>query len=192
MIDGFVLAGGDSKRLGRDKSNLLFKGRTLLDYSIDNLSAAGFRVRISAGNFSEAMHGGIPIVTDRKEGIGPLGGIYSSLLAAESDYIIVHSCDTPLIPGSYFTMLPELMENADIVVPADSGRQVHLLSGSYSQKCLPKIIEQINRSRFSVRELMGNPDLKVRLLNPIEHGMTDSAFLNINTEEDYQELLKHQ
>jgi molybdopterin-guanine dinucleotide biosynthesis protein A len=95
-----------------------------------------------------------------------------------------------LVPAVFFQKLENWSPGFDIVIPQDSGGQLHPLSGTYSKNCLPAIEELANQKYGRVLQLLESPRLKTRILKSEEHGLNRELFLNVNTHEDYRELLR--
>ncbi|WP_422060696.1 molybdenum cofactor guanylyltransferase [Sphingopyxis sp.] len=103
-IAGVVLAGGRSARFGSDKADALYRGRTLIDWSIAALEPHCEAIFVS-GRDHPALTG----VADRpKSGLGPLGGLAGAMQAAEASgftHILSLPCDTPEVPSSLLERL---------------------------------------------------------------------------------------
>lgn len=82
---GFVLAGGQSSRMGRDKALELFGGRSLIEIALETLRQAGVDAAI-AGARSE-LSGFAPVVEDREPDQGPLAGICAALSATSAERV---------------------------------------------------------------------------------------------------------
>src|SRR5271155_5483314 len=94
LMSGFVLAGGRSSRMGRDKTLLPVKGGTLIQqvaWSV--LHAAGDVTIVAPPERYAAL--GSPVIADRLPGCGPLGGGFSSLSTPHSDWNLIAACDMP-------------------------------------------------------------------------------------------------
>lgn len=104
---GFVLAGGQSSRMGRDKALLHFAGRPLIARALELLREARLPAAIagvsSAANSSLATYA--PIVLDPQPGLGPLAGICAALEAASSHFVVFLPVDLPLLPPSLIAYL---------------------------------------------------------------------------------------
>ena len=96
---GVVLAGGRSTRLGQDKIRLRLPGdgRDMLARTADLLAARTDGVVVSCRRSSAiAESGGLRVIPDEEEGLGPLGGVQSALRALREP-ILVLSCDLPFM-----------------------------------------------------------------------------------------------
>lgn len=106
-IGAVVLAGGGSRRFGRDKAEEIFRGRRLIDWSIDALRPFAQPIFIAGRS-----HAGLPSVTDRpRAGLGPLGGLAGALRAAGDagrSHLLSLPCDTPELPAGLLLHLCDL------------------------------------------------------------------------------------
>src|SRR3981081_3648056 len=91
-----VLAGGESRRMGRPKAWLEVGDTFLLRHVVDNLASAFAEVLVSFAE-PEQLEQPVPyrIVFDRKHGAGPLAGLEAGLLAARNDVTFAVDCDMP-------------------------------------------------------------------------------------------------
>lgn len=109
-ISGYVLAGGASSRLGRDKVLLPWNdwmGGTLLDHAVVRLQQVCATVSV-CGNRSdlrEYLPPSIEIIRDAIAGCGPLGGIVAALESSETQWNLLLAVDLPLIPVEFLQRL---------------------------------------------------------------------------------------
>lgn len=177
---GAVLAGGLSRRMGRDKASIAFAGETLL----------GRAVRLLSGLFDEVLVVGrdgtgdakLRFVADVAPGRGPLGGIVTALAASASPWTFVCACDMPFLDESLVLRLWELASSAPgapAVCPRLNGAD-EPLAAFYSRSALPSAQDALNRGRLSAREwLLGLGALRLEL----EPGSREArALVNVNTE----------
>lgn len=124
MLSGLVLAGGHSKRMGRDKASLkLADGRTLLQRQVEMLRAAGAAlVQISLRSGSEVKMEGANFVVDNIAEGGPLAGIAAGLRAAPAGLVMVLAVDMPMITETHLRRLLEMATSAQGVVPMLAGK----------------------------------------------------------------------
>jgi len=95
-VTGYVLAGGRSTRMGRDKALLELGGTTLIELAVQKLSAVVSKVRILGSRPEFKAYA--PMVGDLQEGCGPLGGLEAALADTTTDWILVLPVDMPFVP----------------------------------------------------------------------------------------------
>ncbi len=100
---GFVLAGGESRRMGRDKALLEFCGRPLMENALGILHDAGLEAQIAGAR--TALERFAPVVADAEPGLGPLGGICAALAACRARWAVFLPVDFPLLPASLIAFL---------------------------------------------------------------------------------------
>lgn len=96
-FSGIVLAGGRSRRMGRDKWSLTLNGKTFLQMQVEKFRALGLEdILLSGGELPPLP--GTRVIGDRFPGQGPLAGLHACLSAAKHPAALVLSVDTPLAP----------------------------------------------------------------------------------------------
>jgi molybdenum cofactor guanylyltransferase len=100
---GFVLAGGRSSRMGREKALLEFAGETLVARSLRILREADLPGPI-AGRTSD-LSAFAPQIPDTQPGHGPLSGVCAALASTPAEYAVFLSVDTPFVPPSLLVYL---------------------------------------------------------------------------------------
>lgn len=95
-ISGYILAGGRSTRMGKDKAELQLAGKTLAERAVTMLSSICERTRIVTAN--AALHAIAPTIADQFVNCGPLGGIEAALRDTHHDRILVLPVDLPFVP----------------------------------------------------------------------------------------------
>jgi molybdenum cofactor guanylyltransferase len=118
---GFVLAGGESRRMGEDKALVEFAGRLLVEHALAILREAGLEARIAGAR--SRLEGFAPVVEDGETGRGPLGGICAALAAMDARLAVFLPVDQPLVPPSLIDMLLNHAEITGrlVTVPAANG-----------------------------------------------------------------------
>ena len=102
LITGAVLAGGRSRRLGRDKANLPIAGRPLAHWVRDAISPLVDECWLISNQPVAHLELGIPLLIDVLPGRGALGGLLSIMLVAKGDYVLLSACDTPFLQPALF------------------------------------------------------------------------------------------
>jgi len=146
-------------------------------------------ILIVGGNPSEGQAAGVPIVADRIAGAGALGGLYTALVEAPTDQVVVIACDMPFLTVPFLSRLAELGENAEAVVPRNSVG-VHPLCASYNRAVADRLHRRIEAGALRIIDALG--DLQVRDFGPDELLPFDQdgrLLLNVNTPDDYQRAL---
>ena len=98
-MSGVILAGGASRRMGRNKAELVLSGKSLLQHQLDKLRALGIEDIMLSGAACPALPG-TRVIPDEFPGMGPLAGLHTCLKAARNPACLVLSVDTPLVPAS--------------------------------------------------------------------------------------------
>jgi molybdenum cofactor guanylyltransferase len=103
----FVLAGGQSSRMGRDKALLEFGGRPLVAHVLELFQEAGIPARIAGASPSARVSLEVfaPVIEDASPGLGPLSGICAALSVISARYAVFLPVDLPLLPVSLLVYL---------------------------------------------------------------------------------------
>ncbi len=198
-VTGVVLAGGQSRRLGRDKAVEPFQGQPLIRRVLDRVAqvaqelvvvvadpARGQALPLEIGIESEAAH---RVALDRYPGAGSLGGIFSGLWAAQHPWALVVSCAMPFLNPALLRHMVALRPDADAVVPVVDGRPepTHAL---YSKACLPHMEARLQAKELKISGFFDQ--VRVRYLEEGDILQLDPellSFFNVNTPEDLQRAL---
>lgn len=181
---GFAVAGGASRRMGRDKALLPWGASTLLDHALDRLRDACGTAVILSGDHPRYLDRGAPVVTDAASGAGPLGALVAALDRAELALML--AVDIPFAPVALLRHLVERAHGVDVVVPVAAGRD-HPLCAVYRRSCAGHA-----RSRLASGELRMTsfwPDVRVLRLPEAElaaFGDPAALLRNLNTWKDYE------
>ncbi|GGG91551.1 molybdenum cofactor guanylyltransferase [Silvibacterium dinghuense] len=133
---GFVLAGGQSRRMGQDKALLPWQGRALIEHSLAKFEAMGISAQILGSRPDLAAFA--PIIPDRFPGHGPLGGIESALAGTDAELNLFLAVDVPCVPVDFLKWLVERAEmtRAGATIPSAGGR-LHPLCAVYHRGLHP-------------------------------------------------------
>ena len=119
---GFVLAGGQSSRMGRDKALLPFAGRPLVEHALSILREAGLPAAIAGATAPAHRYLAFfaPVVDDAEPGLGPLSGICAALGSTSARHAVFLSVDQPLLPASLLVYLLHRAHITGLAVTAPS------------------------------------------------------------------------
>jgi molybdopterin-guanine dinucleotide biosynthesis protein A len=116
-VSALILAGGGSRRMGRDKAFIELGGVPLVKRVIDSVAPICTEIILVTNNAAAYTQFGHPIVPDAYPGKGSLGGIFSGLLAAHEQYALAVACDMPFLNPSLLGYLFSLAPSFDVVIP---------------------------------------------------------------------------
>src|SRR5579863_5196781 len=112
QASGFVLAGGASKRMGRDKAMLPYRGTTLVQHVAQTVREAAGSVTL-IGDPARLAQLGLPVFPDELPGCGPVSGIYTAVRLSETDWNLVVACDMPAVSPDNLCQLLRSTHNAE-------------------------------------------------------------------------------
>jgi molybdopterin-guanine dinucleotide biosynthesis protein A len=183
-VTGVILAGGRSRRMGKDKTMLEIGGVTLFDRALRMMRGLFSEVLI-AGDRKDLVRPGVPCYPDSFPG-SALGGLYTGLMASSHDMIFVCSCDMPS-PSMNIARLVVSQDHAyDVVVPRTPDG-LEPLFARYHKRCLPAMKAMLDRQEFRIYNFY--PLVRIRYLDVAELPADwQSSFLNINTPEEYKRI----
>jgi len=179
MVNGIILAGGNSTRMGTDKSLLLLAGKTLTEWTYKAIAPVISRCIIVSNNPENTIPN-CETIPDIVKGIGPIGGIYSGLKHSNSEHNLVVSCDTPFLETIVLKRLWAEHISGSLVVSANSG-QTQPLIGYYSRNLLEKIERKISDKNYKLFDLINKEHAKIVNFD----SQTPYTFMNMNTPEDF-------
>jgi molybdopterin-guanine dinucleotide biosynthesis protein A len=180
QLSGFVLAGGKSTRMGRDKALLKWRDGTLLDHMVGLLRTVADPVTIVG-------RGSLP---DRVPGLGPLSGIATGLESTFTDANLFVAVDLPFLTHDFLSYLQSRIEGSSHpLIVCKIGSAFPLCVGAW-RPMLPEINRRLRTPDRSLRALVeGTASEIIHEVELIDLGLELSIFRNINTEEDYRSAL---
>jgi len=98
-VGGYVLAGGMSSRMGRDKALLELEGKPLIFHAVTKLRRVCADVQILSGRPDLEVFA--PLVRDLHEGCGPMGGLEAALGHSWHDWNLFLPVDMPFLPSAF-------------------------------------------------------------------------------------------
>ncbi len=188
QVSAFVLAGGESSRMGRDKAQLKLGGIPLILRTARLVeSVAGAAVVI--GNAEAYSAFDLRAIADDWPGAGPLGGIATALRAATAPWSLIVATDLPYLTREWLEYLiaRAVASSGDAVLPMNT-RGAEPLCAMYHQRAEPAIRKALERGTRKVTD--GLLDVRVETIAPDEWKGFDSEgllFKNMNSPEDYEE-----
>tara|TARA_B100000131_G_scaffold314989_1_gene352689 strand:+ start:503 stop:1120 length:618 start_codon:yes stop_codon:yes gene_type:complete len=190
-ILGVVLAGGKSKRFGKDKSIVKLNNKTLLEYTLDKIKSKLNKIIIVSNN--KILNNYITINDCIDGQLGPLVGVLSSMKWIVKnnysyDWIITFPCDTPFFNISLIDKFVQVSKlNDSLLYFVKSEEKRHNIFGLWSLKLIETLENDILKNNYRKVEKWANK-VGVKTIN-ISYKEFD-PFFNINTKEDLEEAKK--
>ncbi|MGA3293695.1 MAG: molybdenum cofactor guanylyltransferase [Candidatus Acidiferrales bacterium] len=187
-VAAFILAGGQSSRMGRDKALLELDGVPLIVRAaqlVESIAGPGTVV----GNPDAYRSLDLRAIGDDWPDAGPLGGIATALRASSAPWSLVVACDLPYLtrPWLDYLVARALASRADAVLPMNA-RGAEPLCAVYHKRCEPAIRAALDGGTRKVTDGLSN--VRVEIIEPAEWKAFDSGgllFKNMNSPEDYEE-----
>jgi molybdopterin-guanine dinucleotide biosynthesis protein A len=188
QVGGFILAGGESSRMGRDKALLELEGVALIVRTARLVESVGDRCTVVGDSVRlEGLE--LDVIEDEFPGAGPLGGIATALRASGAEWNLVVACDLPYMTREWLEFLigRAVRSDADAVVPMNE-RGAEPLCAVYRKRAEAAIRAALDRGVRKVTD--GLADVRIEFIEPREWKGFDSdglLFKNMNSPADYEE-----
>lgn len=185
-LDAFLLAGGLSTRMGRDKALLAIGGRTFLDRVADAVRPVARSIAV-VGRVDRTS--GLRGVPDHRPACGPLAGIETALAHATTPAALVVACDLPLVSTALVELLVARSSEAPgaIVVTEDADGRLAPLCGVYPVAALGETARLLDAGERRPRALLERFPSRVVPFADYAHLPGAPLLLrNVNTPEEYE------
>ncbi len=186
-MTSIILAGGRSLRLGSSKALEIIGGKSLIERVVERVKLVSKQtlIVISQGQLALPVTVEAKVLVDLYPGKGPLGGIYTGLLASPSSHSVVVACDMPFLNIELLRYMIELSPGFDAVVPRLGEGRVEPLHAIYSKSCLDNMKIQLEHNHLQISHSLTM--LRVRYIERAECQKFDPqllSFFNINNQSD--------
>jgi molybdenum cofactor guanylyltransferase len=192
-LNGLIIAGGQSRRMGADKALLIVNGRPLLAAMIDRMSEQCGRIVVAVGDcervaaYKEAVlpHCSTPasriaFAIDRYAGCGPLAGLHAGLAELQDGYALVMGCDMPQLSETLLERMAAAAERENADVAHAAGQPFHAV---YHTRVGRQALARLEQEDYRFMRLLDDA-MAVQVDPQTEEERL--AFLNLNSPEAYQ------
>jgi molybdopterin-guanine dinucleotide biosynthesis protein A len=189
-FESFILAGGASSRMGKNKAHLKLGGETFVERAARALTAVEPHRTFLIGDFvneNELLN--VEILPDvfKSNRCASIIGLHAALFHARTEWIAVLACDLPFASGALFKRLTAFVRNEiEAVVPLQKDERAQPLCALYRKTCLPQVETALTGDDWSLKKLL--PKLETRFVRFEELGDLPNAenfFFNVNTPADF-------
>jgi molybdopterin-guanine dinucleotide biosynthesis protein A len=183
-LTAFILAGGNSTRMGTDKAFVMFEGRTLLARALEVCRTITSDVRVVGDRKKFAPFA--PVVEDVFPGCGPLAGIHAGLRDSETDWNVVLAVDLPFVsPALLLFLVAQARESRAMVTVPRAGEGWQPLCAIYRRAFADAAETALRARRYKIDALFDES-----LIRPVGEedlrraGFSPEVFRNLNTPEE--------
>jgi molybdopterin-guanine dinucleotide biosynthesis protein A len=175
-----VLAGGQSRRMGRPKPWIEVGNSILIRYVVERLAPAFSELMVSFAE-PEQMEQLVPyrVVFDRKRNAGPLAGLEAGLLAAHNQVLFAVACDMPYVERSTAEIAVAAARSCDAAIPRHDGL-FEPVCGAYRKTALHAIASALDAGNYVAHDVVENLDVTWL------EGLEPAQFESLNTPGDLE------
>jgi len=190
MITIVLQAGGESKRMGKDKGFLPFLGIPLIERLLDRFQQGKAEIVIISNHPQAYQKFGLPVFEDVQPGRGALGGLLTALSVAATPLIGLVAVDMPFANPQLIQHMADQLQHStwDGILPSSAGGSEPLHAVYRRESCLRLVKQAIDQDLWRMKSWHAQANLKI--LDPqktLEISGSEFTFLNLNTPQDIAE-----
>lgn len=182
-ITGIVLAGGKSRRMGKEKGLIELNGKQLIQYAIEALEPICKTILISTNSH---LYDFLPYqkIADEFPNSGPMGGIYSCLKASKTNQNLVLSCDMPFVKSQLLEDLILNSQDYDIAVPWHGEQRFEPMCAFYHKNLESVFYNFIQQKNYKIPDTFEQVKTNKYMISQDLPYFSKDLFININSQED--------
>jgi molybdenum cofactor guanylyltransferase len=186
-IEGFILTGGASSRMGTDKALLELGRRSFVERIYSALESISTRICFVGRRENFTALPALPTVPDIHVEWGALGGLHAAVAACRAKWAAIVACDLPFVTGELFVRLTSLRENFDAIVPVQADGRLQPLCALYrAAVCRERAEELIAEGERRPRVLLERVRTRLVAFDELSDlGQAAQFFMNINTPQEF-------
>jgi len=189
-LSAFILAGGQSSRMGTDKAFVTLDGRTLLSRALDLARSITPDVHIVGDKQKYSSFA--PVIEDLFPGCGPLAGIHAALRSSDHDLNLILAVDVPFVSPALLQYLIARAKDspASVTVPR-AGNGLQPLCALYRRAFADAAEQALRAARYKIDALFHEARTQFITEQDLHAaGFSPQSFRNLNTPEDVSEASK--
>jgi molybdopterin-guanine dinucleotide biosynthesis protein A len=179
-ITASIIAGGRSRRFGRDKLLYKYKGIALIEHVANALKNIFDEIIIIANDNKKFSFLDLPVYPDIIPDLGPISGVYSALCNSKTHKNFCFAGDLPFLNAEFIKYMISVSDDHDIVIPFYDNFY-EALHAIYTKNCIKHISSNITAGKYQVIRFYDKCDLRKITISEIKK-YTDPyiVFRNIN------------
>lgn len=189
MLTVVIQAGGESRRMGRDKALIPFLGKPLIVHVYERVMSLADEVLITTNHPENYKFLELPLHKDIVKERGALGGIYTALKSANNPVVAIVACDMPFVNPELLSIARDRLidEQVDAVIPRSEDGLEPLHAVYRRNTCIPAVKWALESGEWKVISWLSKVELafveseELRIYDPEQ-----VAFWNVNTVEDLE------
>lgn len=184
-VSMIILAGGKSSRMGSNKSDLQYKGRSFLEIQAEKAASLNISDVVISGYTGQQVPK-YPVLPDVEADRGPLGGIVTCLQAVQQEWALVLSVDAPLVPVAELEKLIRFaLEGEHPAAIVQCGGWQYPLVGMYHKSLIPNMRHELQFGRGSAFAMLRRAGYGI-----LESDADPILFANVNDPAIYEQIQK--
>ncbi len=186
-VAAYVLAGGQSSRMGADKAFLELAGKPLIARTVELARDVTDQVAIVGDPQKLSAYG--PVVSDIFRGCGPLGGIHAALANSDFDLNVILAVDLPFLTSRFLKLLigDAQVSGATVTVPSTRG-YFHPLCAVYRKQFAETTEHALKLGKNKIDALFREVELRVISEEELAgNGFDELILRNVNTPDDWEQ-----
>lgn len=189
MSTAVILAGGESRRMKRDKMELRYKSQSFLESAYKRFSECFDTVYISVADPDKYPDIKAKRLVDERQGCGPISGLLAGLRNTEDDGIFLVAADLPYADAQAAKRIIELAGESDVCMLADREARFEPLFGYYKKTILPQVESALQAGNYKIAALFDKVSMHIVTKSELGSLWNEKLLLNINYPEDYEKLM---
>lgn len=176
-----ILAGGQSRRMGQNKSFVSLHGKPMMTHVLERLAPLDLPTFIVTNTPDEYAHYNLPMVGDVMPQHGALGGLYTALKTSSTAVVLCAACDMPFLNPPLLRFMIDQCAGHDVAAAILDGVW-QVFPGAYSQSCLPTFEHSLKTGALQLQRVLNS--LKIAAVQDADLRPFDPelrSFANINT-----------
>lgn len=191
LCTGIILAGGKSRRFGRDKAAAMLDGKSFMKRQTELLAPIVDEIIIVSNDRNKFDLPNTLEISDTYRNIGPMGGIQAGLRQAFYETCIILACDMPLMKREFVKNLLEVSNREvsdNLIIPVHK-KGIEPLCGIYKKSCLGQLEQSIKSGERKLTDWIEKRKKEGKVTYISVKAEEENYFYNVNTEQDYRKII---